>query len=158
MQSLFSDWMIGNAEAIKFFTIKMTSFSTSPFQMRSRISIRGHVRLSVGTSVRTSVGRSVGRSHTKWISEKWAEFEPNSISTKKVCHLKDYSKTNTRAVRQRTHLLSEFCSTYSQTFYLLVFLDATTHFYNRLCPSVRRFVGLSRVIFKLRKTSCPILQ
>ena len=71
--------------------------------MRSRISIRGCVRRSVGPSVR--------RSHTSWISEKWAEFEQNSIRNKKVCHLKDYSKTSTRAVRQRTHLLSELCST-----------------------------------------------
>ena len=69
--------------------------------MRSRISIRGCVR------------PSVGRSHTSWIFEKWAKSEQNSIRTKKVCHLKDYSKTSTWAVRQRTHLLSELCSTCS---------------------------------------------
>ena len=39
------------------------------------------------------------------------EIELNSIRNKKVCHLKDDSKTSTRAVRQRTHLLSELCST-----------------------------------------------
>ena len=75
----------------------------SYFQMRSRISIRGCVRRSVGWSFR--------RSQTSWISEKRAEFEQNSIRNKKVCHLKDYSKTSTRAVRQRTHLLAELCST-----------------------------------------------
>ena len=37
-----------------------------PFQMRSRISIRGCVRPSVGPSVRPSVCPSVGRSHTSW--------------------------------------------------------------------------------------------
>ena len=75
--------------------------------MRSRISIRGCVRPSVGPSVRPSVGPS----HTSWISEKWAEFEQNSIRNEKVSHLKDDSKTSTWAVRQRTHLLSELCST-----------------------------------------------
>ena len=70
-----------------------------------------HLYKRVCPSVRRSVGPSVGRSHTSWISEKWAEFEQNSIGNKKVCHLKDYSKTSTRAVRQRTHLLSELCST-----------------------------------------------
>ena len=39
------------------------------------------------------------------------EIKQNSIRNKKVCHLKDDSKTSTRAVRQRTHLLSELCST-----------------------------------------------
>ena len=73
--------------------------------MRSRISIRGCVRRSVCRSV------PVGPSHTRSISEKWAKSEQNSIRNKKVCHLKDDSKTSTWAVRQRTHLLSELCST-----------------------------------------------
>ena len=77
------------------------------FQMRFRISIRGCVRPFVGRSVRPSIGRS----HSSWISKKWAKFEQNSIRKKKVCHLKDNSKTSTRAVRQRTQLSSELCST-----------------------------------------------
>ena len=70
-----------------------------------------HLYKRVCPFVRPSVGLSVGRSHTSWISERWAKFEQNSIRNKKVCHLKDDSKTSTRAVRQRTHLLSELCST-----------------------------------------------
>ena len=71
------------------------------------------VRRSVGPSVRRSVGPSVRRSvtHELNFSEKWAKIEQNSIRNRKVCHLKDDSKTRTRAVRQRTHLLSELCST-----------------------------------------------
>ena len=83
--------------------------------MRSRISIRGCVRRSVGPSVGPSfgpsVGPSVGPSHTSWNRAKWAKFEQNSIRNKKVSHLKDDSKTSTWAVCQRTHLLSELCST-----------------------------------------------
>ena len=89
--------------------------------MRSRISIRGSVRPSVRPSVRRSVrpsvgpsvrrsvrpsvGPSVGPSHTSWISEKWAEFEQNSIRNKKVCHLEDDSKTSTRAVSQNASVV-----------------------------------------------------
>ena len=65
--------------------------------MRSRISIRG--------CVRPSVRPSVGRSHTSWISEKWAEFEQNSIRTMKLSHLKDDSKTSTLAVRQNASVV-----------------------------------------------------
>ena len=83
--------------------------------MRSRISIRGCVRPLVHPSVGPSVRPSVGRSHTSWISGKWAEFEQNIIGNKIVCHLKDDSKKSTWAVRQKTHLLSEFCSTYFST-------------------------------------------
>ena len=49
---------------------------------------------------------SIRPSHTSLISEKWAKFEQNSTRNKKVCHLKDYSKTSTQAALQRTHLLS----------------------------------------------------
>ena len=56
------------------------------------------VRQSVCRSIRPSVGRSIPRSHNSWISEKWAEFEQNSIRNEIVCHLKDNSKTSTRAV------------------------------------------------------------
>ena len=45
---------------------------------------------SVHPSVHPSVGQSV---------RPWAEFEQNSIRYKIVCHLKDDSKTITRAVR-----------------------------------------------------------
>ena len=60
---------------------------------------------SVGPSVRPSVGPSVRPSHTSWISEKWAEFEQNSIRNKKVCHLKGDSKTSTRAIRQNASVV-----------------------------------------------------
>ena len=73
--------------------------------MRSRISIRGCVRPSVGPSVRPLVGPS----HTSWISKKWAEFEQNSITRKYAIW-----KTIQRQIcgqLARTHLLSEFRST-----------------------------------------------
>ena len=56
------------------------------------------------------------------------EIEQNSIRNKKVCHLKDDSKTSTRAVRQKTHLLSELCSTCSSAC-------------RRLMPSFSIFLG-----------------
>ena len=63
---------------------------------------------SVRPSVRWSVGPSVTHELNFW---EMGEIEQNSIRNKKVCHLKDDSKTSTRAVRQRTHLLSELYST-----------------------------------------------
>ena len=68
---------------------------------------------SVGRSVRRSVGRSVTHELNFW---EMGKIEQNSIRNKKVCHLKDDSKTSTRAVRQRMHLLSELCSTCSFLF------------------------------------------
>ena len=103
--------------------------------MRSRISIRGvsvhssvspllrwFVRQSVGPavrpSVRPSVRRSIRRSHTSWNFEKWAEFEQNSIRNIKLCHLKDDSKTSTRAVNQNASVVR----TLFDLFFFLFFL------------------------------------
>ena len=88
-------------------------------------------RWSVGPSVRPSVRRS----HSSWISEKWAKFEQNSIRNKKVCHLKDYSKTSTRAVRQRTHLLSELCSTCFSSIHLGATLNSINMVRNDDCQT-----------------------
>ena len=74
------------------------------FYMRSRISIRGCFRPSIGPSVGPSVGtfvrpsicRFVCRSHKSWISEKWAEFFQNSTRNMKLSHLTDNWETNTR--------------------------------------------------------------
>ena len=73
--------------------------------MRSRISIRGYVRRSVRPSVRPSVGPSVRPSHTSWISEKWADFEQNSVRNMRLCHLKDNSETSTLADRQNASVV-----------------------------------------------------
>ena len=54
--------------------------------MSSCISIRGYVRPLHATRW------SVRWSHTSWISEKWAEFEKNSIRNKIVCHLKKITR------------------------------------------------------------------
>ena len=52
-----------------------------------------------------SVCPSVRPLHTSWIFEKFAEIEQNSIRNKKICHLKDDSKTNTRAVFQNASVV-----------------------------------------------------
>ena len=65
--------------------------------MRSRISIRGCVCLSVRRSVRPS--------HMSWISEKWADFEQNSVRNIRLCHLKDNSETSTLADRQNASVV-----------------------------------------------------
>ena len=72
-----------------------------------------HLYKRVCLSVGRSVGRSVGHTQVEFQRLIWVEFDQNSIRNKIVCHLKDDSKTSTRAVRQRTHLLSELCSTCS---------------------------------------------
>ena len=64
-----------------------------------------HLYKRVCPSVGPSVGRSVRPSHTSWISEKGAEFEQNSIRNKKVCHLKDDSKTSTQAVSENASIV-----------------------------------------------------
>ena len=69
------------------------------------VSVRPSVRPSIGPSVHRSVRPLVRRSHSSWISEKLAEFEQNSIRNKKVCHLKDDSKTSTRAVSQNASVV-----------------------------------------------------
>ena len=112
--------------------------------MRSCISIRGCVRPSVRPSIGRSVHPSVRRSHMSWISEKWAEFEQTSIRNKKVCHLKDNSKTCTRAVHQRTHLLSELCST---CFFHLQFWFLKTR------PDTRHNMRLDCVVFTLENNT-----
>ena len=64
--------------------------------MRSRISIRGYVCLSV----RPSVDPLVRQSHMSWIFKKWdfwAEIEQNSLRNMKHCYLKDDSETSTLA-------------------------------------------------------------
>ena len=67
-----------------------------------------HLYKRVCPSVRRSVGPLVTHKLNFW---EMGEIEQNSIRNKKVCHLKDDSKTKTQAVRQRTHPLSELCST-----------------------------------------------
>ena len=59
----------------------------------------------VEPSVHPSVGPSVHWSHTSWISEKWAEFEQNSIRNKILCHLKDNLKTSTRGVLENASVV-----------------------------------------------------
>ena len=81
--------------------------------MRFRICIRGRVRPSVRPSIRLSVGRSVTHELNFW--EK-AEFEQNSTSNMKLCHLKEVSRTSTRARIARMHVWSNFSQTCSIPF------------------------------------------
>ena len=60
---------------------------------------------SVRPSVGPSVGPSVRPSHTSWISEKWADFEQNSVRNMRLCHLKDNSETSTLADRQNASVV-----------------------------------------------------
>ena len=82
---------------------------------------------SVGQSIRPSVGRSVH--HTR------VEFPRNELNFNKIvsgtwkCHLKDYSETSTRVDRQNASVVWTLSSLFS-------FLDASSHLYMRVCPSV----------------------
>ena len=68
-----------------------------------RQSIGPSVGPSVSPSIRPSVCPSVHPSHTSWISEKYAmlvRIEQKSIHDMELPHLRDHTKTSTRADRQ----------------------------------------------------------
>ena len=94
--------------------------------MRSRISIKGCVRPSVGPSVRWSVRPSVR--HTR------VEFPRNGLNWNKIASgIRKYAIWNTiqRQVRgqlARTHLLSELCSTCLNPRAYTVLLSVTAGF------------------------------
>ena len=86
--------------------------------MCSPISIRGYVRPSDNPSVSWLVRRLISQSHMSWISEKWAQFEQNSIRNKIDCD----SKTSTGTVCE-----NPFPSSHGSNFWLSSFHIKTWH-------------------------------
>ena len=134
--------------------------------MRSRISIRGFVCPSICPSICPiicpSVSLSVCPSPTTWISEKWAEFEQNSVYVCVcVCVCVFVCVCLCVCVFGCVFVCLCVCecvclrvgekqSTSDATTSSLIvslsfddFLDAPSHLYKRLCPSVLRSCGLS---------------
>jgi len=90
--------------------------------MRSRIYIRG------------CVCPSVRPSHTSWISEKWADFEQNSVRNMKLCHWKDNSEASTLADRQDASVVWTLFNLFFQKF---VHFDSLSN--SSMCMWLRSF-------------------